>query len=52
MKEFSEERKNRKEAGRIAGWGILILVCLIVVPIGFVMLVLSGIWSLADRGIE
>lgn len=56
MKEFSEERKNRgkirKRAGRIAGWGILILVCLIVVPIGFVMLVLSGIWSLADRGIE
>ena len=56
MKEFSEERKKRgkirKGAGRIAGWGILILVCLIVVPIGFVMLVLSGIWSLADRGIE
>ena len=30
----------------------LILVCLIVVPIGFIMLILSGIWSLADSGID
>ena len=60
MKEFSEDRKStgkiRRGAGKIAGWGILILVlilvCLIVVPIGFIMLILSGIWSLADSGID
>lgn len=56
MKEFSEDRKStgkiRRGAGKIAGWGILILVCLVVVPIGFIMLILSGIWSLADSGID
>lgn len=55
MKRSSEEIRKRKDkikkgAGRAAGW--LVLICMIAVPVGFVMLILSGIWSLADNSMD
>ena len=57
MKGFSEEKKKtgekiKKGAGRAAGWLVLVLICLIAVPVGFIMLILSGIWSLADSSMD
>lgn len=57
MKGSSEERnktgeKIKKGAGRAAGWLVLVLICLIAVPVGFIMLILSGIWSLADSSMD
>lgn len=57
MKGSSEESKKtgekiKKGAGRAAGWLVLVLICLIAVPVGFIMLILSGIWSLADSSMD
>lgn len=57
MKRSSEEIRKRKDkikkgAGRAAGWLVLVLICMIAVPVGFVMLILSGIWSLADNSMD
>ncbi|HIY64260.1 MAG TPA: hypothetical protein H9730_12525 [Candidatus Mediterraneibacter stercoripullorum] len=42
-------KKRKRRFGTPAGWAALILIVLIAIPVGGVMLFLSGIWSAADR---
>ena len=44
-------RRNRKEkyAGRIIGGLAILFLALVIVPIGAVMFVISGLWSAFDR---
>lgn len=54
-KEFNTELtrktqgKKKQKITSLAGWMILILAAVIVIPVGLVMFVLSGLWSAADR---
>ncbi len=42
-------KKKRSRYGTPAGWAALTVIVLIVIPVGGIMLFLSGIWSAADR---
>ena len=42
-------RVKGKRLGTILGWLVLAAVVLIAVPVGVIMLMVSGIWSAADR---
>ena len=42
-------RVRGKRLGTILGWLVLAAVVLIAVPVGVIMLMVSGIWSAADR---
>ena len=48
-KDYRESRKKKMRMGTILGWLVLAAVVLIAVPVGVIMLMVSGIWSAADR---
>ena len=41
--------RTKKYARRAAGWLLIILLFVIIVPVGAVMFVISGLWSALDR---
>lgn len=43
--------KKQKRMNRAAGWIMLVLLILVIIPIGAVMFVISGLWSAADRAL-
>ena len=45
-----EEKKERR-VGRALSWILLVLLVMIIVPIGAVMFVISGVWNAADRAL-
>ncbi len=45
-----KEKKSRR-AGRAVSWVLLALLVMIIVPIGAVMFVVSGLWNAADRAL-
>lgn len=49
--EMKSEQENRKQkyAGRAAGIAVMLCLALIIIPMGTVMFVISGLWSALDR---
>ena len=45
------EKKKDRRMCRALSWILLALLVLIIVPIGALMLVISGLWSAADRAL-
>ncbi len=43
------EKKKDRRIGRALSWILLALLVMIIVPIGAVMFVISGLWNAADR---
>lgn len=43
--------RTKKYARRAAGWLLIILLFVIIVPVGAVMFVISGLWSALDRAL-
>ncbi|OUP86699.1 hypothetical protein B5F07_01545 [Lachnoclostridium sp. An169] len=50
MKNYKEKKERKSRGiGTFLGWLVLAAVVLVAVPIGVIMLMVSGIWSAADR---
>lgn len=45
------EKKKDRRIGRALSWILLALLVMIIVPIGAVMFVISGLWNAADRAL-
>lgn len=45
------EEKKERQVGRALSWILLVLLVMIIVPIGAVMFVISGVWNAADRAL-
>lgn len=45
------EKKKDRRIGRVLSWILLALLVMIIVPIGAVMFIVSGLWSAADRAL-
>lgn len=45
----TEEKGKKKRTGRLLGWLVLALAVIVIVPVGIVMFIISGIWSAADK---
>lgn len=45
------ERKKVRKMNRIAGWFMMVVLAAVIIPIGIVMFVVSGLWSAADRAL-
>lgn len=45
MKQVSGKRR----IGRLLGWLMILLLVVVIVPVGAVMFVISGMWSALDR---
>lgn len=45
------EKKKDRRIGRALSWILLALLVMIIVPIGAVMFIVSGLWSAADRAL-
>lgn len=45
------EKKKERRMCRALSWILLALLVMIIVPIGAVMFVISGLWSAADRAL-
>lgn len=45
------KKKKERRAGRALSWVLLVLLVIIIVPIGAVMFVISGLWNAADRAL-
>lgn len=46
---MKESAGMSRKLARLLSWLIMLFLVLIVIPIGMVMLVVSGVWSAADR---
>ena len=40
---------SKKYPGRLIGWLVMIFLIVVIVPVGAVMFVISGLWSALDR---
>lgn len=47
MKQVSGQRR----IGRLLGWLMILLLVVVIVPVGAVMFVISGMWSALDRAL-
>ena len=45
------KEKTKRRLGKAAGWLLIVLLIVIIVPIGAVMFVISGLWSALDRAL-
>lgn len=45
------EKKKDRRIGRALSWLLLVLLVMIIVPVGAVMFVISGLWNAADRAL-
>lgn len=45
------EKKKDRRIGRALSWILLVLLVMIIVPVGAVMFVISGLWNAADRAL-
>lgn len=43
------ERKKDRRICRALSWFLLVILVVIIIPVGALMFVISGIWSAADR---
>ncbi len=43
------KRASKKYPGRLIGWLVMIFLIVVIVPVGAVMFVISGLWSALDR---
>ena len=43
------EGESKKIRGRLIGWLMIIFLIVVIVPVGAVMFVISGLWSALDR---
>lgn len=42
---------SKKYPGRLIGWLVMIFLIVVIVPVGAVMFVISGLWSALDRAL-
>lgn len=42
---------SKKYQGRLIGWLMIIFLIVVIVPVGAVMFVISGLWSALDRAL-
>ncbi|HJC43498.1 MAG TPA: hypothetical protein H9756_07460 [Candidatus Mediterraneibacter gallistercoris] len=42
---------SKKYPGRLIGWLMIIFLIVVIVPVGAVMFVISGLWSALDRAL-
>ncbi|WP_159431656.1 hypothetical protein [Clostridium sp. Marseille-P3244] len=47
--EIREKRSKSRRIPRMLSWVMLALLVMIVVPVGALMFVISGVWSAVDR---
>ncbi len=45
------KRGSKKYPGRLIGWLMIIFLIVVIVPVGAVMFVISGLWSALDRAL-
>ena len=45
------EKKKDRRMCRALSWILLVLLVMIIVPVGAVMFVISGLWNAADRAL-
>lgn len=43
------KRASKKYPGRLIGWLVMIFLIVVIVPVGAVMFVISGLWLALDR---
>lgn len=48
----TEKKGKTRRTGRLLGWLVLALAAIIIVPVGIVMFMISGLWSAADKMME
>jgi len=42
---------SKRRFGRLLGWLMILFLIVVIVPVGAVMFVISGIWSALDRAL-
>ncbi|HIZ81479.1 MAG TPA: hypothetical protein H9722_05225 [Candidatus Mediterraneibacter pullistercoris] len=42
---------SKRRLGRLAGWFMILFLIVVIVPVGAIMFVLSGLWSAVDRAL-
>lgn len=49
VKDKKKENQAKRRAGKALGWILLAAAVLVIVPVGCIMFMISGVWSAADR---
>lgn len=45
----NRQKNTKRRTGKVLGWILLAAAMLVIVPVGCIMFMISGIWSAADR---
>ncbi|HJA19376.1 hypothetical protein I6E09_06650 [Mediterraneibacter glycyrrhizinilyticus] len=43
------QKDSKRRLGRMLGWLMIVFLIVVIVPVGAVMFVVSGLWSALDR---
>lgn len=49
VKDKKKENQTKRRVGKALGWILLAAAVLVIVPVGCIMFMISGVWSAADR---